>query len=117
VCPSTFKTSVSLVCLTEVELNDFGDVEKQLGEIGSVEQTSESPFVGRGDLFVEKWTCLALMTFQWVRVLVRDEPIPVPYLAKHATMALGEDITNHGQHRTGIRWQRSTRLLTRRCGV
>ena len=60
---SVFKTSVSLVCLTEVELSDFGDVEKQLGETGSVEQTRESPFVGRDNLFVETWTCLALMTF------------------------------------------------------
>jgi hypothetical protein len=31
-----FKTGVSLVCLTDMELGDFGDIEEQLEEIGSV---------------------------------------------------------------------------------
>ena len=90
------QTTVSLgVSLAEVELSDFGDIEMQLlvGEIGG----SARVIVDGNGLVVrvEQWACLVLMTIR--RVLVRDEPMP--YLAKHAAMALGEDITNHGQHR------------------
>jgi hypothetical protein len=34
-----FKTGMSLVCLTDMELGDSGDIEEQLEEIDSVEQT------------------------------------------------------------------------------
>src|SRR6266850_1344622 len=58
------ETTASLVCCVGVELGQFGDMLKLLGDIGRDQTVRESSSVGKEQSFVMRWTCLSLVTIR-----------------------------------------------------
>jgi hypothetical protein len=58
------ETTASLVCCVGVELGQFGDMLKLLGDIGSDQTVRESSAVGKEQSFVMRWTCLSLVAIR-----------------------------------------------------
>ncbi len=58
------ETTASLVCCAGAGLEQFGDIVKLLGDIGSDQKIHESSLMGRDQLFVMRWTCLSLMAIR-----------------------------------------------------
>jgi hypothetical protein len=58
------ETTSSLVCCVGVELGQFGDTLKLLGDIGSDQTVRESSSVGKEQSFVMRWTCLSLVAIR-----------------------------------------------------
>jgi hypothetical protein len=58
------ETTAALVCCAGVELGQFGDMTRLLGDIGSDQKMRESSLVGKDQSFVMRWTCLSLVTIR-----------------------------------------------------
>jgi hypothetical protein len=58
------ETAASLVCCVGVELGQFGDILKLLGDIGSDQTVRDSSSVGKEQSFVMRWTCLSLVAIR-----------------------------------------------------
>jgi Family of unknown function (DUF6535) len=58
------ETTSSLVCCVGVELGQFGDILKLLGDIGSDQTVRESSSIGKEQSFVMRWTCLSLVAIR-----------------------------------------------------
>ena len=86
------ETVVSLVCCAGVELGQFGDIVKLLGDIGVDQKIRESSSVGMDQIFVMRWTCLSLVAIQ--PVLASDQG-----LRDHANLAISSLREDH--HHTG----------------
>src|SRR6266850_1492192 len=58
------ETTALLVCCVRAELSQFGDMVKQLGDIGKDQAVRESSSVGKEQSFVMRWTCLSLVAIR-----------------------------------------------------
>ena len=77
---ASVETVASLVFYANAEPSWFGDICKQLGEIGEVEKMWESTPARSDQLFVMRWTCLSILA---IRRTLNGE-----WLTMHATWAV-----------------------------
>ena len=68
------ETTACLVFVAGADLRQFGEISWLLCDIGRDQKTRESPLVGKGGLFVTRWTCLSLVVIrpilesnEWIR--------------------------------------------------
>ena len=66
------ETAASFVCLTDIKLEQFGNIGRLLSNLGKVEKIQESSAAGSDGSFVARWTCLSLVT---IRGMMNDDPI------------------------------------------
>jgi len=57
------ETMVSLICLTNVKVSEFGQIGEVPSEAGEKEQTNDPP-ARLNPLFILRWTCLSLVTIK-----------------------------------------------------
>ena len=82
------ETMVSLVCCAGIELGQFGDIVKPLGDIGADQKVRESSLTGKDHMFVMRWTCLSLVAIQPILASHRD-------LHNHASLAISSLTENY----------------------
>jgi Family of unknown function (DUF6535) len=66
------ETTASLVCLIGAELDQFGDMVRLLGDIGSDQTVRKSSLAGKEQPFVMRWTCLSLVV---IRPILKSESL------------------------------------------
>jgi hypothetical protein len=86
------EVAASLVCCIDFQLDWFGEVGKQVSEIGRIENVNESQTTTSDQSFIIRWTCLSLVSVQ--RVL---SSCPLQVLAGYAVSGLGRFRPEYGQ--------------------
>ena len=79
------ETAASLVCCTDIQLGQFGEVGEVLSELGHSEKIEELSTIRSNPSFTIRWTCLSLVA---IRQMVMDEGNRVRELAGFAVSGI-----------------------------